>query len=157
MTQCTYTYVRILNPGDPFLLNFLLFRYTLWFRTSCPQPQQFQAAAEECMVGQLTSAFSGLPEGDNLSFVFSSSSPSSATHPLPYMSYEFLLQAENSVGAVNATMLSSVVTTPAEGKLEEAGLTTHMYILSQLSVVRFCGHIGVWYNSLCQCYHLKLL
>ena len=68
------------------------------------------------MVGQLTSAFSGLPEGDSLSFVFSSSSPSSATHPLPYMSYEFLLQAENSVGAVNATMLSSIVTTPAEGK-----------------------------------------
>ena len=108
------------------------------------------------MVGQLTSAFSGLPEGDSLSFVFSSSS-SSAAHPLPYMSYEFLLQAENSVGAVNATMLSSVVTTPAEGKLEEAGLTTHTYTLSQLSVVRLFGHIGVWYNSLCQCYHLKLL
>ena len=119
MTQCMYTYVRVLNACDPFLLNFLLFRYTLWFRTSCPQPQQFQAAAEECMVGQLTSAFSGLPEGDSLSFVFSSSSPSSAAHPLPYMSYEFLLQAENSVGAVNATMLSSVVTTPAEGKLQE--------------------------------------
>lgn len=79
------------------------------------------------MVGQLTSAFSGLPEGNSLSFVFSSSSPSSATHPLPYMSYEFLLQAENSVGAVNATMLSSIVTTPAEGKLQEAGLTTHTH------------------------------
>ena len=66
------------------------------------------------MVGQLNSAFSGLPVGDRLSFVFASS-PASATHPLPYTSYEFLLQVENSVGAVNATMVSSVVTTPADG------------------------------------------
>ena len=122
--QCAYC------VGDPFLLHLLLFRYTLWFRTSCPQPQQFQAAAEECMVGQLTLAFSGLPVGDSLSFVFSSS-PGSPTHPLPYMSYEFLLQAENSIGAVNATMFSSIVTTPADGELIHAGLPTHCHKLVQ--------------------------
>ena len=122
--------VRIYCTGDPFLLHLLLFRYTLWFRTSCPQPQQFQTAAEECIVGQLTSTFSGLPVGDSLSYGFFSS-PASATHPLPYTSYEFLLQAENSVGAVNSTMTSSVVTTPADG---ESTTGSSSYTMSHVGV-----------------------
>ena len=95
------TFVYLLCKMIVYLV--LLNRYTLWYQTACPQPPQ-PFFVPPCVNGSLVQTFSG----NELSYSFIGSD---ANDPLPYTTYRFLLQAENSIAAVNSTLTDTIETT----------------------------------------------
>ena len=82
--------------------------YTLWYRLTCPQPEQPQLTTSTlCIEGPLIRVDST----DQTQYTVTGSA---TTDPLPYSRYQFIVQAQNSVGAVN-TSFSMPVETEATG------------------------------------------
>ena len=83
--------------------------YTLWFRLACPQPEQPQLTlSTPCIEGPLIQVAST----DQTQYTVTGSA---TTDPFPYSRYQFIVQAQNSIGAVN-TSFSMLVETEAAGR-----------------------------------------
>lgn len=108
-----------------------LYSYTLWYRLACPQPEQPQLPSSTvCIEGPLIQVAST----DQTQYTVTGSV---TADPLPYSRYQFLVQAENSVGAVNTTSLSDPVETHASGEF--------IHIHQCLAIVLSCCH-SIYYR-----------
>ena len=81
----------------------------MFFKLPCPQPKVFPTDTTTCT--ELSYQF--LTNTTSELFIFEITE--NLQHPQPYTSYQFVLQAENKVGAVNSSE-SEVVTTITSGK-----------------------------------------
>jgi hypothetical protein len=89
-------------PSQP---NGIITSYTLWYRLTCPQPEQPQlTSSNPCTEGPLIRAAST----DQTQYTVTGT----ATNPFPYSRYQFIVEAQNSIGAVN-TSFSMLVETEA--------------------------------------------
>jgi hypothetical protein len=79
--------------------------YKLWYRLACPQPEQPELAQSTatCTEGPLVLVTST----DQTQFTVTGST---VADPFPYSRYQFLVEARNSIGAVNSSFSSSVET-----------------------------------------------
>ena len=99
-----HTWTVFSNPVTHIYLRLLFIRYTLWYQTTCPQPSQ-PFPVSTCVFGSLVQIFSG----NQLNYVYVGTDMND--HPLPYMRYRFLLQAENNVSGVNSSFTDTIETT----------------------------------------------
>ena len=74
--------------------------YSIWFKLPCPQPQVYPVAPT-CS----ETDYQFLASTSQLSYEFTG-----PPHPLPLSTYQFILQAENSVGRVNSTASDTATT-----------------------------------------------
>ena len=86
---------------------YISFSYSLWFKLPCPQPQVYPDVSP-C----IESDYQFIQSTTQLTYEFTSVNNND---PKPYTSYQFILQAENSAGAVNSSD-STTVTTLDSGK-----------------------------------------
>lgn len=87
------------------IISFIsLYSYTLWYRLACPQPDQPQLPSSTvCIESRLIQVAST----DQTQYTVTGSV---TTDLFPYSRYQFLVQAQNSVGAVNTTVSDPVLT-----------------------------------------------
>lgn len=89
--------------------TFCFFRYQLFYKLPCPQPQLSLTSTVLCT----ETSYKLLVDTTEMIHFFDSSS--TLLDPYPYTSYQFLLQATNIAGAVNSSD-SDIITTDESGK-----------------------------------------
>lgn len=98
--------------------KFLHCSYTIWHRLACPQPEQPELTQPPCIEGPLVLVHFTVDTQLTVT-------GSLVLDPLPYSRYQFLIEARNSIGAINSS-LSSSIETLTSGKLAKFPLCIHI-------------------------------